>query len=201
MELQDLLRRRKMVRSFRPDPVPPDVIATVMESVLHAPSAGFTQGNEFLVLDSLAAIDDYIRLTDDPAYPVAPEQLAVLPTLVVFPLSNRSSYLARYSDPDKIAFGLDDPDKWPAPFWDIDAAMASMLILLTAIDNGLGGLFAGLSYGERELLAHFGVPHEFRPIGVSHLGYPTDVDGQAPPASAFSRRRRSIDQLLHHNGW
>ena len=42
MELQDALRRRKMVRSFRREPVPEDLIDWVIASVVHAPSAGYT---------------------------------------------------------------------------------------------------------------------------------------------------------------
>jgi len=34
MELQDVLRRRQMVRSFRSDPVPADAVAAVVASVL-----------------------------------------------------------------------------------------------------------------------------------------------------------------------
>ena len=137
MELWDVLRRRKMVRHFRQDPVPRDVIDRVMASVLHAPSAGFTQGNEFLVLTTSETIAAFLRLTEDPEFPTPDDWAEAIPPVVVFPLSNRAAYLARYSKPDKIDFGLDDPDKWPAPFWDIDAGMASMLILLAAIDAGL----------------------------------------------------------------
>lgn len=201
MELQDILRRRKMVRSFRSDPVPVDVVAAVMRSVLHAPSAGFSQGNEFLVLETTAALDDYFRLTDDPADPMTDEARGVLPPVVVLPLSNSSAYTERYAQPDKIAFGLDDAANWPVPYWDVDAGMASMLILLAAIEHGLGALFAGIFFGERQMLDHFGVPPPFRPIGVICLGYPTDVDAAARTSSAVSRRRRPIDQLLHFNGW
>jgi nitroreductase len=201
MELWDVLRRRKMVRHYRPDPVPPEVIDRVMASVRHAPSAGFTQGNEFLVLTTPDAIADYLRLTEDPAFPTPDEWADAIPPVVVFPLSNRGAYLARYAETDKIAFGLDDPDKWPAPFWDIDAGMASMLILLAAIDAGLGGLFAGIAYGERSMLDHFGVPAAFHAIGVIWLGYPADVDPLAPTKALIAERRRPVAQLVHHNTW
>jgi nitroreductase len=201
LELQDVLRRRKMVRSFRADPVPADAVDAVVASVLHAPSAGFTQGNEFLVLESRDAVDDYFRLTDDPSDPFSPEARAVLPPVVVLPLSNRSAYLERYSEPDKIAFGLDDAAHWPVPYWDVDAAMASMLILLTAIECGLGALFTGIFFGESAMLERFGVPDRFRPIGAIHLGYPTEIDEFAPKSSVVSRRRRGVDQLVHHNRW
>ena len=134
MELQEALRRRKMVRSFRREPVPEDVIDRVLASVVHAPSAGFTQGNEFLVLSSEAAVADYVRITEHPDYPLTDADREVLPPVVVIPLSNKSAYVDRYSQPDKIEFGLDAAERWPVPYWDIDAGMASMLILLVAVE-------------------------------------------------------------------
>jgi nitroreductase len=166
MELQETLRRRKMVRSFRRQAVPDDVLDGVLASVVHAPSAGYTQGNEFLVLDSPDAIADYLRITVPPDHPLTDAALAVMAPVVVVPMSNKSAYIARYSEPDKIDFGLDDADHWPVPYWDIDAGMASMLILLAAVEVGLGALFAGIAHGEAELLAHFGVPdRERRRVG------------------------------------
>ena len=73
--------------------------------------------------------------------------------------------MARYSEPDKIAFGMDVAEHWPVRFWDVDAAMSCMLMLLAAVDLGLGGWFFGITHGERELLDRFGVPSTLRPIG------------------------------------
>ena len=201
MELQEALRGRKMVRSFRPDPVPDDVIDRVLASVLHAPSAGYTQGNEFLVLSSVEAVADYVRITEHPDYPLSDVDREVLPPVVVIPLSNESAYVDRCSQPDKIEFGLERAERWPVPYWHIDAGMASMLMLLVAVECGLGALFAGIAHGEAELMTHCGVPEHFRPIGVIHLGYPTDDDVQSAASSARTRVRRGIDQLVHRNGW
>ena len=153
MELQEALRRRKMVRSFRREPVPDDVIDQVLASVVHAPSAGYTQGNEFLVLTSEDAVADYVQITEHPDYPLTDADREVLPPVVVIPLSNESAYVDRYSQPDKIEFGLDAAERWAVPYWDVDAGMASMLILLVAVECGLGALFAGIFYGEAELLS------------------------------------------------
>lgn len=53
MEFQDVVRKRRMVRSYEPDrPVPPDVVDRILRNGLRAPSAGFSQGWGFLVLDT-----------------------------------------------------------------------------------------------------------------------------------------------------
>jgi nitroreductase len=87
------------------------------------------------------------------------------------------------------------------PFWLTDAAMAAMLMLLVAIDEGLGAWFSGISYGERSVLHQFGVPAEFKPVGVVMLGYPAASDPLSTPSSAYSRPRRPVADLMHHDRW
>lgn len=200
MELQEALRRRKMVRTFRQDTVARDVIARVLASVVHAPSAGFTQGNEFLVLDDAAAIDDFFALTRDPD----DDELVPAgsrPTVVVLPLAHKQAYLDRYSEGDKAPYGLGDELLWPVPYWDVDAGMATMLILLVAVEAGLGAWFSGIFTGEAAVLERFGVPSCLRPIGFVGLGHPAAADPVAARASSATRRRRRVDELVHYNGW
>lgn len=201
MEFREILKHRKSVRAFEQRPFPADALDRILASVRYAPSAGFTQGNEYLVLDDPDALAEFFALTADPDEPMAEEQRAVLPPVIILPLANRQAYLDRYSQPDKITFGLNDAARWPVPYWDIDAGMASMLILLAAIDEGLAAYFYGFFTGEQEVLQRFGVPAEFRPIGIIALGYAAATDPNSPKSSAFTRRRRPTETLLHRNGW
>lgn len=201
MELWDVFRRRKMVRSFDQRPVSRESLDRVMSSVLHAPSAGFTQGNEYLVLDDPHAAAEFWRLIDDPADPYTDEQRALLAPVIVLPLSNREAYTSRYSEGDKAQHGLQDAQAWPVPFWDTDAAMASMCMLLAAIDEGLGAFFFGIAHGEVAVRERFGIPPEFRPVGVVALGHPAPADPLSSGSSGRTRRRRTVDELVHRNGW
>lgn len=201
MEFSELLKRRKSVRAYEQRPIPHDVLDRILASVLHAPSAGFTQGNEYLVLDDPAAVADFWTLTDDPAQPLTPEQRLLLAPVIILPLANRQAYLNRYSQPDKASAGMQQAEHWPAPYWDIDAGMASMLILLAAIDEGLGAWFFGISSGERALLDRFSVPEAFRPIGVIGLGYPAPSDPTSANASPTRIPRRPVESLVHRNSW
>ena len=199
MEFLDVVRHRRMVRRFDQRPVPPQVIDRIIDVGRRAPSAGFSQGLELLVLDTGETVAEFWSITRDPEFGWAAEDVAAGPTVIVVPLPDPARYTQRYSQPDKIAFGMDEADHWPVKFWDIDAAMASMLMLLAAVEEGLGGWFFGITHGERTLLDRFGVPSDLRPIGIIGLGY--RAEDERPTGSWQSRERRSLQDQIHRNAW
>ncbi len=201
MELWDVFKRRKMVRSFRQDAVPANSLDRILASVLHAPSAGFTQGNEYLLIDDPDEVAWFWRTIDDPSDAMTDDDAALLAPVVVIPLAHKDAYLARYSQPDKEPYGLGDEAKWPVPFWYVDAGMASMCMLLAAIEEGLGAWFFGFAHGEAEVMEHFGVPPQFRQAGGIALGYAADADPLSAGASSKKRARRTVDDLVHRNRW
>lgn len=128
-----MIRRRRMVRHYADRPLSTDVIEKILASALRAPSAGFSQGWAFLALTDAA---DRARF-----WPFVPTRVAQTPTmqdapLVVVPLAHKPAYLSRYAEADK---GWTDRSeaRWPAPYWHIDTGMATLMMLLTAVDEGL----------------------------------------------------------------
>jgi len=194
-----VVRRRRMVRRYDQRPVPPETIDRIIDIGRRAPSAGFSQGLELLVLDSPETVAEFWQLTSDPEFGWDPDDIAVGPTVIVIPLPDAHRYTQRYSEPDKIAFGMDDAANWPVKFWDIDAAMAAMLMLLAAVEEGLGGWFFGITHGEREFLDRFGVPSDLRPIGILGFGY--RAEDEQPSGSWMQRRRRPLEEQVHRNVW
>ena len=64
MEFQEVVRRRRMVRNYDDaTPVAPDVVARILANAQRGPSAGFSQGFEFLVLEDA---DDRARFWAPP---------------------------------------------------------------------------------------------------------------------------------------
>ena len=198
MEFRDVVRHRRMVRRFDQRSVPREVTDRILDAGRRAPSAGFSQGLELLVLDTPETIATFWETTRDPEFGWE-HDVAVGPTMLVLPLPDPARYTERYSQPDKIRFGMDEQANWPVRFWEIDAAMAAMLMLLAAVDEGLGGWFFGISHGERALLDGLGVPGGLRPIGVLGLGY--RADDEEPSGSWTTRPRRPFGEQVHRNGW
>ena len=116
---------------------------------------------------------------------------------MILPLASREAYLTRYSEPDKISTGLADPTRWPVPYWQIDTAFATMLLLLAVEDEGLGALFFGVFRNGEKLLAHLDVPGGYDLIGAVALGYPIDDE----PGRSAERPRRGLDEIVHRGGW
>ena len=199
MEFREVLRHRRMVRRFDRRPVPRETMDRILDAGRRAPSAGFSQGLELLVLDEPETVAEFWEITRDPEFGRDLEDLAVGPPVIVLALPDADRYLTRYSEPDKIEFGMDDAANWPVRFWDVDAAMAAMLMLLAAVDEGLGAWFFGITHGERELLDRFGVPERLRPIGILGFGY--RAGDESARGSGASRRRRSLAEQIHRNGW
>ncbi|MFU8874396.1 nitroreductase family protein [Micromonospora sp. SL4-19] len=196
MEFQDVVRRRRMVRTYDPDrPVPPEVVERIVRNALRAPSAGFSQGWGFLVLDNPA---DIARFRDAVRPEEAPENwfaANVEAPLLVVPHSNKDAYLDRYAQPDKGFVDRSDA-WWPAPYWDIDTGMASLLALLTAVDAGLGACFFGIPVDRIDAFREaFGVPAQFTPIGAISVGYSDE------PPRDLRGRRRPTDEVVHRGRW
>jgi nitroreductase len=199
MEFTDVVRRRRMVRRYTSEPLDPELVDRMLENAVRAPSAGFSQGWAFLVLDTPADVHRFwtATSTDPDASNDWLDGMRTAPVIVV-PMSNREAYLDRYAERDK---GWTDRDeaRWPVPFWHMDAAMASLLILLTAVDEGLGGCFFGIPPESiAPFRAEFGVPEDHLPVGAITLGRP--ATGGAP-GSPSRRGRRPLDEVVHRGNW
>jgi nitroreductase len=196
MEFQEVIRRRRMVRRYdMTRPVPPEVVDAISANALKAPSAGFSQGWGFLVLDEpggIARFRDAATPTVDAGNWFAATFEA---PLVIVPCSNKDAYLDRYAEPDKGFVDRSDA-WWPAPFWDIDTGFAALIMLLTAVDHGLGACFFGIPIDRIDPVRDaFGMPPIFRPIGAITVGYPDE------PPRKLSSRRRPPEQVLHRGRW
>ena len=199
VEFADVVRRRRMVHVFEQRRVDRVLLDHLLDTARRAPSAGFSQGTDFLVLDDPAALARFWELTDDPQFPRSDDEVTAAPPVVVLAFADPDRYVARYSEPDKIAFGLDRADAWPVKFWDTDTAMACMLLLLAAVDVGLGGWLFGIAHGGDDVCREFEVPPDRNLIAAVGLGY-AGVD-ENPRGSAFSRTRRPLVDMVHRNRW
>lgn len=199
MEFREVVRRRRMVRRYADRPVDPAVLDRMLEHATRAPSAGFSQGWAFLVLDTAEDVARFWRATspDPTASNRWLDGMRTAPVVVV-PLSHRDAYLDRYAEPDK---GWTDRDeaRWPVPYWHVDTGMAALLILQTAVDEGLGACFFGIPPDRvAAFRSEFGVPEGYTPIGAITVGHPAPEPAAGSPTR---RSRRPVADVVHRGGW
>lgn len=200
MEFRDVVRRRRMVRDFTDEPVLPSVVDELLDLATRAPSAGHSQGWSFVVLEGPAQTARFwdTTLPADKRVSFPWPGLLRAPVLII-PLAEPQVYVDRYAEPDKARTGLGEgEERWPVPYWYVDTAFASMLVLLGAVDADLGALFFGIFSHEDELLAELGVPEGRRPVGAIALGHPA---ADQRPSASTRRGRAPLDQVIHRNGW
>jgi nitroreductase len=175
----------------------------MLDNAVHAPSAGFSQGWAFLVLDDPTDVGRFWSATS----PQAPDDsepstwLAGMRTapVVIVPLSHKDAYLERYAQEDK---GWTDRDeaRWPVPYWHVDTGMAALLILQTAVDAGLGACFFGIPPDRvGAFRAEFEVPEGYMPIGAITVGH--RVADAGATGSPSRRARRTPEEVVHRGGW
>lgn len=197
MELTEAVRRRRMVRRYDATrPIPREILEPLVRLGVRGPSAGFSQGVEFLVLATPGDLDRYWTATTSPDV-TEDSWLAGMRTAqaLILCLSDKSAYLERYAQPDK---GWADraEDRWPIPYWDVDAGMGAMLVLLGAVDEGLGACFFGVPGTRHDAVrSAFGLPDRLRMVGVVSLGYPA-LD-EHPAGSGTTRLRRPVRETVH----
>jgi nitroreductase len=201
VELAEILRRRRMTRSYVPDPVPRETVERIVATVRRAPSGGFSQGHRLVVVTSSATRAALARLADEPEYVAAGGQawISTAPVHVVVG-TREESYHERYRRPDKLRDGAEIG--WPAPYWYVDAGAAFMLLQLAAIDEGLAtGVYGVLPEQVPELKALVGLPDDVAFVCVVTIGRPAPGAEEPGLASRLTRRRLSLDELVRWERW
>lgn len=195
MEFREVLRQRRMVRNYLPDPVGEDVLIRIVEAGRRAPSAGFSQGTAFVIVTDPDLRQAIANLCDEPEYVAAgfDPWISRAPAHIVVCISE-DAYHQRYQEPDKVDDEGNEID-WPVPFWWIDSGAALMLVLLAAVDEGLAAGFLGAPTNDvRNLLK---IPDAMTPIGIVTVG-------RAAPdrrSSSLKRGWRSENQVIKWQTW
>jgi nitroreductase len=203
VDFADVIAKRKMVRAYTSEPVSAEARERILRAANRAPSAGFSQGYALLTLEGPDQLGPFWELLSEyhgaetaagPSF----DPVTQAP-LVVVPLSCKDMYLDRYAKADK---GWTDRDEshWPVPYWDIDTGFMAMLMLLAAVDEGLGALFFGIPPHQiADFRARYGVPAQYTPIGAVAVGHPDPAADQGGSGKVL--KRRPLEDLVHRGEW
>jgi nitroreductase len=203
VELRDVLKQRRMVRHYDPEPIPRETLERICRTVRRAPSGGFSQGQRLIVVtepETRKKIADLLHEAEwvaegrEPWLSVAPAHIIVC--------AREQDYHDRYNEPDKLALSGGVEVEWPAPFWFVDAGAAMMLLLLAAIDEGLAAGVYGVTVPEMQAFKDLlGIPQDVQVVAGVTIGKPRPDPSASRATSRFTQRRRGLDEVVHWERW
>jgi nitroreductase len=203
MDFQEVLRRRRAVRTYDSRPVPREVLERITNAaVVRAPSAGFSQGLRLVVVTDPATRKEIAvaGAEEELAAEGRPRWKADAPVHVVV-LVREADYHERYRQQDKLEITGGREIDWPAPYWYVDAGAAAMALMFAAIDQGLATAIFGVT-DVPALKRALGVPDDVHFVAVVTMGYPAEDDTFPERAkSAFKQRRKPRSEVVHWEGW
>ncbi|MGD0881172.1 MAG: nitroreductase family protein [Acidimicrobiales bacterium] len=199
MELDEVIRKRHMTRNFTGAPLDRTVVGELLALAMSAPSAGNTQGRDFVVLEGPVETARYWDATTDATWRDRSRRFAGMSRapVVILAFSHPAAYVERYREPDKAGAGRDEVG-WIVPYWHVDASFAVMTLLLAAADRGIGAAFLGNFRGEQTLKDALGIPTDRCWLGAVLLGEAATPD---PPSTSAGRARRTVDDSVHRGRW
>ena len=196
--LYDLLKQRRAVRSYTGERVSREALERIARAARRGPNAGYSQGLRILVVDDPATIEQLAAMQEDERSQAWFRSAAAH----ILVLTREQDYHDRYNQPDKLAVTGGVEVLWPVPFWHVDAGAALMLVLLAALEEGLGAGVYGVPVEEdarwRERLA---IPDDLTIVTGITVGHPAEDPDWDRASSVFSQRRRAHDEVVRWNRW
>jgi nitroreductase len=180
MDVHEAIRTRRSVRSYRPDPVPDDVLARVLEAVRLAP---WGDGGSSRPPTRLVVVRDREARERVAALCHGQTFVATAPLVVIACAPETRSGYSRGG--------------WMGTYSVlIDAAIAVDHLTLAARAEGLGTCWIG-SFDNTGLREFLGLPECVNVAAVTPLGYP---DGEEFVKSQ-DRRRLTTEELVQWDRW
>ncbi|MBA2393245.1 MAG: nicotinate-nucleotide--dimethylbenzimidazole phosphoribosyltransferase [Ktedonobacteraceae bacterium] len=195
--------RRRDVRHFRPDPIPMDALARVLDAAHHAPSVGFMQPWTFIVIS-----DQQTRLRVHDLY--ERERIAAAQ---FFDEPRRTQYLSFKlegildaplnvcitCDPTRAGAAVLGRNSMPeTDLYSTCCAIENLWLAARAEGIGVGWVSILKLPQLREILA---IPHHVIPVAYLCLGYPTQFLKQPELERAGWRARQPLGEIIHYEAW
>jgi nitroreductase len=196
MEFHDVIRKRRMVRHFKPDPIAPEALERILDLSRRAPSAGNTQGQTLIVVTDPETRKAVGEICGEREYAgrFKHNWISEAPVQIIA-CTSENAYRDRYSEPDKVL-----PDgsviEWPVPYWYLDIGCTVMILLLAVVNEGLAAGYTG-THRIDDLKNLLGIPEDVMPVGVIPIGYP-DKDVKSP---SLKRGRKPLEDFVRRERW
>ncbi|MDQ7823511.1 MAG: nitroreductase family protein [Candidatus Eremiobacteraeota bacterium] len=174
MELYEVMSTRRSIRKYRPDAVPEEILARVLEAVRIAPSGSNRQPWKFVITRDKAVRQQLVAACNKQAF------IAEAPLLIVacgLPLtSNRGGFMGEFSVL-------------------IDVSIAVDHLTLAARNEGLGTCWIG-AFDHKAVKEILGIPEEIKVVALIPLGYPLESAAFKPVEA-----RKKLEEITACEKW
>jgi nitroreductase len=163
VDIYEIIRTRRSVRKYRPDPIPQEVLTRVLGAARIAPSGSNRQPTRFIVIQDAETKGKLVPLCHDQAF------IATAP-VVICAVGRNINY---------------DRGEWMGDYaMIVDVAIAVDHFTLAARAEGLGTCWIG-SFSNAKVKEFFRLPEDVDVVALTPLGYPdgdpfTDPEGRIP---------------------
>lgn len=169
MGILSVIRKRRHIHKFKPNPIPAGTIESLLEAARWAPSAGNLQPWEIVLIRSDSQKEKLVDASGGKQY------IRSAPVILVF-CADLSQTAKRYGERGTSLYVIQD------------TAAAIQNVLLAAKDFGLGSGWVG-AFDERAVSGVLGLPSHVRPMAIILVGT-SDEDPRPPP-------RREVEEFIH----
>lgn len=169
MEFFDLIRARRSVRAYAPQPVEEDKLQQILTAANLAPSAGNLQAYEiYLVRDRQVRVE-LARASLEQWF------ISEAPVALVF-CAHPDRSARKYGRRGARLYALQD------------ATIACTFAMLAAAELGLATVWVG-AFDDESVRCAIRAPEAHQPVAILPIGYPAEQPGPTP--------RRSVAELVH----
>ncbi|MCV6610996.1 MAG: 5,6-dimethylbenzimidazole synthase [Amphritea sp.] len=198
-----IFNRRDVRGQFRPDPVPDEVLSRVLYAAHHAPSVGFMQPWDFMIIGD-QAVRQQVRGLFDQAHTEAAE---------MFPEQKQDTYRSLklegiLESPMNICITCDRSRTGSTVIGRTHMKVMDLYSSVCAVQNlWLAARAEGLGVGwvsifdQRELQEVLGIPRHIVPIAYLCIGYVDHFYARPELESAGWLPREKLENLIHFDQW
>lgn len=173
MDFYEVIRTRRSVRSFRPDPVPADILERVLDAARIAPSGSNRQPWTFVLVRDPDRKKTLAHLCNDQGF------IATAPVVIVGCGRDIRYNRGGYMGPCSML---------------VDVAIAMDHLVLAARAEGLGACWIG-SFDNSAIKRFLGIPDDVQVVALTPLGYPQGNPFE-PTAS-----RHPLGEIVREEQW
>lgn len=195
--------RRDVRAQFLPNPIPPEVLARILQAAHHAPSVGFMQPWDFIVIESLEVRQKIKIIFDQENHKAATnytgERAALYENLKLEGILESPINLCITCDRSRAgSHVLGRNTIIETDIFSVCLAVQNLWLAARAEGVGVGWV----SILDQKLLAEvLNLPAEVYPVAYLCLGYVSEFCSLPDLEAKGWGKRLPLQQLVHENGW